>query len=158
MGFAARPYSSGGIWPGYPKAGYVELGGPTRAWNHARERALEQLQSEAVDLGADAVVAVSFRRRLRGGRLGTVEFVVTGTAATTGREAFGEPMLNALKRLHTQRRGMGADGRIGVVYDQHVEPEEGEGHRLTVTLHISGTAISGPGTRKPSPRLALALE
>ncbi len=221
IGFAARPYTSGGTWPGYPKAGYVELGGPTRAWNHAREQALEQLRSEAVNLGADAVVGVSFRRRLRGGRLGLVEFVVNGTAVTTGSDPSGIPMMtmlsgsevealqqagytakgmvaastvtqvlpgyrtsyaysgsrpfsnqelpdlshtavaaraNVLGRLHTQRRGMDADGLIGVTYDQHVEPDEGEGHRVTVTLHVAGTAISGPRPKTPSPQLALALD
>jgi uncharacterized protein YbjQ (UPF0145 family) len=221
IGFAARPYTSGGTWPGYPRAGYVELGGPTRAWNHAREQALAQLRSEAVNLGADAVVGVSFRRRLRGGRLGLVEFVINGTAVTTGSDPSGIPMLtmlsgsevealqqagytakgmvaastvtqvlpgyrtsyaysgrrpfsnqelpdlshtavaaraNVLGRLHKQRRGMDADGLIGVTYDQHIEPDEGEGHRVTVTLHVAGTAISGPRLKTPSPQLALALD
>jgi len=221
VGFAARPYTSGGTWPGYPKAGYVELGGPTRAWNHAREQALEQLRSEAVNLGADAVVGVSFKRRLRGGRLGIVEFVINGTAVTTGSDPSGIPMLtmlsgsevealqqtgytakgivaastvtqvlpgyrtsyaysgrrpfsnqelpdlshtavaarsNVLERLHKQRLGMDAEGLIGVTYEQHVEPDEGEGHRVTVTLHVVGTAISGRRPKTPSPQLALALD
>lgn len=203
IGYAARPYTSGGVWPGYPGPGYVELGGPTRAWNTARERALTQLRERAEALGADAVVGVRIGRRLSGGPLGTVQLVVSGTAlalpgatsplftttlggtdiavlraagyapagllaastvtqvlpgyrtsyAYTGQRRLQngelpdlsrgprEARKRVLARLEEHRRSLDADGMVGVRYDQHVEGGEREGHGLTVTLHVLGTAV-----------------
>lgn len=87
IGYAARPYAGGRPWPEYPHAGYVELGGPTRAWNTAWSTALAQARDEARALGADAVVGVRIRTALRDGPLGRVEVVVAGTAVRSDASA-----------------------------------------------------------------------
>ncbi len=57
-----------------------ELDVLTDAWNTARRRALDRLNEEAVQVGADAVVGVHLRRSDHDLGKGTIEYVVTGTA------------------------------------------------------------------------------
>lgn len=57
-----------------------ELDTLTEAWNLARRRALDRLTEEALQVGADAVVAVHLHRSDHDLGRGTIEYVVTGTA------------------------------------------------------------------------------
>ncbi len=96
IGYRARAYTGATGWPGYPGAGYFELGAPTRAWNEARATALEDVRRQARDLGADAVVGLQIRSRLRGGPVGTVEIVAVGTGVATDDGDASAPVLSTL--------------------------------------------------------------
>jgi uncharacterized protein YbjQ (UPF0145 family) len=55
----------------------------TGAWNTARDRALDRLREEALQVGADAVVGVHLRGSDRDLGKGTIQYVVSGTAIRT---------------------------------------------------------------------------
>lgn len=61
-------------------AAWREHDGPVRSWNHARQRALGRLSSQARVLGADAVLGVHADFRVRAADPETAEVVMTGTA------------------------------------------------------------------------------
>ena len=57
-----------------------ELDTLTAAWNLARRRALDRLNEEALQVGADAVVGVHLHRSDHDLGAGTIDYVVSGTA------------------------------------------------------------------------------
>ncbi len=223
IGYRARAYTGATGWPGYPDAGYFELGAPTRAWNEARATALEDVRRQARDLGADAVVGLQIRSRLRGGPVGTVEIVAVGTGVATDDGDASAPVLstldggeldllrrngftpagilaatsvtqvfcgyrtsyeftgsrrwvnrelldlsraplaarrNVLSHLAKQRRGMRADGLLGVRYVQEIERPEHAPLNLVVTVHVVGSAVVRSHSQSAGrrPELVLTLD
>jgi uncharacterized protein YbjQ (UPF0145 family) len=70
-------------WGGYQQQGYqqnMELVGPTQAFYDARELAMERMQAEAEDLGAEGIVGVTVDESNHTWGVNVLEFSSIGTA------------------------------------------------------------------------------
>lgn len=66
----------------------------------------------------------------------------------------------AVGRVEAQGRAAGADGIVGVAYEQHVAPVKREGYGvrdLEVTLHVVGTGVAAAAAGAGTTAMAMAL-
>jgi uncharacterized protein YbjQ (UPF0145 family) len=89
----------GANWPMMMMGGTVltELTVLTEAWNEVRRRALNRLELEARQAGADAVVGVELRTAAHDWAEGAIEYAVFGTAVSrAGAKPGSEPVMTEL--------------------------------------------------------------
>jgi uncharacterized protein YbjQ (UPF0145 family) len=87
----------GANWPAMWGGGLTELDVLSQAWNEVRRRALNRLEQEAREAGANAVVGVQLRTAYHDWAEGALEYAVLGTAvARAGATTSGDPVMTEL--------------------------------------------------------------